>query len=227
MALLYKSLSRKVLLTSAAMKRRITTDACQILMSPSLTSIDFPDIWTSSSCSDYSSITKSYGTSPFHSNPSPTSAPFSPVQIQMVSLYRFCISICSSSNSFLSVFGVYDLMFLADDQQTATVIDGRVIAEEITSGITSEVRRMKNATGNIPGLAVIMVGQRRDSQTYVRNKIAACEEAGIKSEISNLPEDCTEDQVLNALSRFHEDPSIHGILVQLPLPQVISKTGPQ
>ncbi|KAL0544723.1 hypothetical protein IC582_019845 [Cucumis melo] len=171
MALLYKSLSRKVLLTSAAMKRRITTDACQILMSPSLTSIDFPDIWTSSSCSDYSSITKSY-----------------------------------------------------DDQQTATVIDGRVIAEEITSGITSEVRRMKNATGNIPGLAVIMVGQRRDSQTYVRNKIAACEEAGIKSEISNLPEDCTEDQVLNALSRFHEDPSIHGILVQLPLPQHLDES---
>lgn len=120
-----------------------------------------------------------------------------------------------------------DLMFLADVQQTATVIDGRAIAEEITSGITSEVRRMKNATGNVPGLAVIMVGQRRDSQIYVRNKIAACEEAGIMSEISNLPEDCTEDQVLNALSRFHEDPSIHGILVQLPLPQVISKTGPR
>ncbi|XP_038881242.1 bifunctional protein FolD 1, mitochondrial [Benincasa hispida] len=166
MALLYKSLSRRVLHTSAAMKRRITTDARQILMSPPLISIDFPDIWTSSSCSDYSSITTSY-----------------------------------------------------DNLQNATVIDGRVIAEEITSGITSEVKRMKNSTGNVPGLAVIMVGQRRDSQTYVRNKIAACEEAGIKSEISNLPENCTEDQVLSALSRFHEDPSIHGILVQLPLPQ--------
>lgn len=117
-------------------------------------------------------------------------------------------------------------MSLADNLQTTTVIDGRVIAEEITSGITSEVRRMKNSIGKVPGLAVIMVGQRRDSQTYVRNKIAACEEAGIKSEISTLPDNCTEDQVLNPLSRFHEDPSIHGILVQLPLPQVISKTGP-
>lgn len=119
-----------------------------------------------------------------------------------------------------------DPMFLVDYPQTTTVIDGRTIAEEITSRITSEVRKMKNSIGRVPGLAVIMVGQRRDSQTYVRNKIAACEEAGIKSKISTLPESCTEYQVLNALSCFHEDPSIHGILVQLPLPQVISKTGP-
>ncbi|XP_022156253.1 bifunctional protein FolD 1, mitochondrial isoform X2 [Momordica charantia] len=107
----------------------------------------------------------------------------------------------------------------SDYPQTTTVIDGRTIAEEITSRITSEVRKMKNSIGRVPGLAVIMVGQRRDSQTYVRNKIAACEEAGIKSKISTLPESCTEYQVLNALSCFHEDPSIHGILVQLPLPQ--------
>ncbi|XP_022978212.1 bifunctional protein FolD 1, mitochondrial-like isoform X1 [Cucurbita maxima] len=107
----------------------------------------------------------------------------------------------------------------SDTPQTATVIDGRAIAEEITSGITSEVRRMKNSIGNVPGLAVIMVGQGRDSQTYVRKKLGACEEAGIQSKISTLPDNCTEDQVLNALSCFHEDPSIHGILVQLPLPQ--------
>ncbi|XP_022924998.1 bifunctional protein FolD 1, mitochondrial-like isoform X1 [Cucurbita moschata] len=175
MALLYKSLSRRVLLTSAAMKRRITPDARQILLSPPLISIDFPDIWNSSSCLDYS----------------------------------------STATSYVSV----DPMLLADDPQSTTVIDGRVIADEITSGITSEVRRMKNSMGKVPGLAVIMVGERRDSQTYVRNKIAACEEAGIKSEVSSLPDNCTEDQVLNVLSHFHEDPSIHGILVQLPLPQ--------
>lgn len=78
---------------------------------------------------------------------------------------------------------------------------------------------MKESIGKVPGLAVILVGQRRDSQTYVRNKIKACEEAGIKSLMTELPEDCTEDEILSALSSFNENPSIHGILVQLPLPK--------
>lgn len=90
------------------------------------------------------------------------------------------------------------------------------------SRIAFEVKRMKESIGKVPGLAVIMVGQRRDSQTYVRNKIKACGEAGIMSMMTELPDDCKEDEVLNALSRFNEDPSVHGILVQLPLPQVIS-----
>lgn len=81
---------------------------------------------------------------------------------------------------------------------------------------------MKEIIGEVPGLAVILVGQRRDSQTYVRNKIKACEEAGIKSLMTELPENCKEEEVINAVSSFNEDPSIHGILVQLPLPQVIS-----
>lgn len=81
---------------------------------------------------------------------------------------------------------------------------------------------MKASIGKVPGLAVILVGQRRDSQTYVRNKIKACEEAGIKSLMTELPDNCKEDEVLNALSRFNMEPSVHGILVQLPLPQVIS-----
>lgn len=105
------------------------------------------------------------------------------------------------------------------NEQTAAVIDGKSISEEIISGIASEVSRMKESIGKVPGLAVILVGQRRDSQTYVRNKIKACEEAGIKSLMAELPEDCTEDEILSALSSFNENPSIHGILVQLPLPK--------
>lgn len=81
---------------------------------------------------------------------------------------------------------------------------------------------MKDAVKKIPGLAVILVGRRRDSQTYVRYKIKACHEVGIRSLTAELPEDCTEDEVVDSVSRFNEDPSVHGILVQLPLPQVIS-----
>lgn len=103
--------------------------------------------------------------------------------------------------------------------QTATVIDGKSIAEEIRSGIAKEVRRMKESIRNVPGLAVILVGERRDSQTYVRNKIKACEEVGIKSIITEFADGCTEDEVLNALSSYNQDSSINGILVQLPLPQ--------
>ncbi|XP_059639878.1 bifunctional protein FolD 1, mitochondrial-like isoform X2 [Cornus florida] len=86
-------------------------------------------------------------------------------------------------------------------------------------GISVEVRRMKESIGKVPGLAVILVGQRRDSQAYVRNKMRACEETGIKFEMTELPDNCTEDEVRNILSSFNKKPSVHGIIVQLPLPQ--------
>ncbi|XP_021297907.1 bifunctional protein FolD 1, mitochondrial [Herrania umbratica] len=103
--------------------------------------------------------------------------------------------------------------------QIATVINGKLIAEEIRSRVASEVKRMKECIGKVPGLAVILVGERRDSQTYVRNKIKACEEAGIKSVMAELPNYCAEDDVMTAVLKFNEDPSVHGILVQLPLPE--------
>ncbi|VVB02630.1 unnamed protein product [Arabis nemorensis] len=103
--------------------------------------------------------------------------------------------------------------------QKTLVIDGKVIAEEIRTKIVNEVCKMKKAVGKVPGLAVVLVGQQRDSQTYVRNKIIACEETGIKSVLAELPEDCTEEQIIRVLTKFNEDTSIHGVLVQLPLPQ--------
>ncbi|MFQ6619753.1 hypothetical protein Gotur_000639 [Gossypium turneri] len=79
---------------------------------------------------------------------------------------------------------------------------------------------MKESIGKVPGLAVILVGQRRDSLTYVRNKIKACEEAGIKSVVAEFPDSCAEEDIMTSLSKFNEDPSVHGILVQLPLPEL-------
>ncbi|KQJ89852.1 bifunctional protein FolD 1, mitochondrial [Brachypodium distachyon] len=101
----------------------------------------------------------------------------------------------------------------------ATIIDGKSIAEDIRLQIAEEVCQMKNAVGHVPGLAVVLVGNRRDSESYVRFKVKGCEEVGIKSLLAELPGNCTEDEVVDSVSRFNEDPSVHGILVQLPLPQ--------
>ncbi|CAM8917533.1 unnamed protein product [Rhodiola kirilowii] len=98
------------------------------------------------------------------------------------------------------------------------VIDGKAVAKQIRKEIGAEIARMRSETGVVPGLAVILVGDRKDSATYVRNKKKACESVGIKSFEICLAEDSAEQEVLKHISEFNEDPSVHGILVQLPLP---------
>ncbi|ESQ37714.1 hypothetical protein EUTSA_v10028771mg [Eutrema salsugineum] len=100
----------------------------------------------------------------------------------------------------------------------ATLVDGKAVAKTIRDEITVEVSRMNESIGVVPGLAVILVGDRKDSATYVRNKKKACESVGIKSIEVRLPEDSSEEDVLKSVSGFNDDPSVHGILVQLPLP---------
>ena len=102
----------------------------------------------------------------------------------------------------------------------AQVIDGRSVANQIGKEVAGEVARLKDAFGIVPGLAVILVGSRKDSQTYARNKKKACEAVGITSYEIHLPENSTEEEVLMHISVFNNDPSVHGILVQLPLPRV-------
>ncbi|MFS7901602.1 putative methenyltetrahydrofolate cyclohydrolase, Methylenetetrahydrofolate dehydrogenase (NADP(+)) [Helianthus anomalus] len=111
---------------------------------------------------------------------------------------------------------------LASDH-TARVIDGKQVSEEIISNVATEVTRMKKTIGEVPGLGVILVGERKDSLTYVRNKITACEEAGIKFKLTEFSDNCTEDEVCDAIMRFNADPSFHGILVQLPLSQHLNE----
>lgn len=103
-------------------------------------------------------------------------------------------------------------------EASAKVIDGKAVAKEIREEIAAEICKMKEATGVVPGLAVILVGDRKDSATYVRNKKKACESVGIKSYEVHLAEDSSEQEVLNYISNFNDDPSVNGILVQLPLP---------
>lgn len=94
------------------------------------------------------------------------------------------------------------------------------MAKDIREEIAVEISRMKDEIGIVPGLAVILVGDRKDSATYVRNKKKACDSVGINSYEARLAEDSTEEEVLSHISKFNDDPSVHGILVQLPLPSV-------
>lgn len=95
------------------------------------------------------------------------------------------------------------------------IIDGKAIAATIREEIKSEVSTMKTK----PGLAVVIVGERKDSQTYVRMKRKACEEVGIESFHAEIPETATEKEVLDVVKKFNADARVHGILVQLPLPK--------
>ena len=104
----------------------------------------------------------------------------------------------------------------------AHIIDGKKISAEIRAEITEEVKAMK-AEGINPGLAVIIVGENPASQVYVRNKGKACEEVGIYSEIIRMPEETTEETLLEKIDELNARKEISGILVQLPLPKHISE----
>ncbi|GBF92595.1 5,10-methylenetetrahydrofolate dehydrogenase [Raphidocelis subcapitata] len=105
----------------------------------------------------------------------------------------------------------------------AKIIDGKQIAEDIRREIAAEVAALKAATGKAPGLAVVLVGARKDSETYVRSKKKACAEVGFESFGTDLPEDASEQEVLDVVARYNADPNVHGILVQLPLPKHIDE----
>jgi methylenetetrahydrofolate dehydrogenase (NADP+)/methenyltetrahydrofolate cyclohydrolase len=103
----------------------------------------------------------------------------------------------------------------------AKVIDGVAIAKEVRVGIAARAAALK-ARGIQPGLAVIMVGENPASELYVRNKVRACADSGIKSQVIRFAADVSERDLLDCIKRLNRDREIHGILVQLPLPAHIS-----
>ncbi len=100
----------------------------------------------------------------------------------------------------------------------AEIIDGKAIAATIRAEIAVAVAATKTEPGRVPGLATVLVGQRKDSQAYVRMKKKACAEVGIKSFGHDLPEDISQQELLEVVRGLNSDPDVHGILVQLPLP---------
>lgn len=107
--------------------------------------------------------------------------------------------------------------------QTAKIIDGKAIAQTIRSEIADEVHRLSEKYGKVPGLAVVIVGGRKDSQSYVRMKRKACAEVGIKSIDVDLPEEVSEADLISKVHELNSNTDVHGILVQLPLPKHINE----
>ncbi len=107
--------------------------------------------------------------------------------------------------------------------QTATLIDGKAIANQVIDEIGAEVRALVDAGKPTPGLAVVLVGEDPASQVYVRNKLLKCQQAGIVSREYRLPVETMESDLLGLLVDLNDDPDVHGILVQLPLPKHIDE----
>ena len=100
---------------------------------------------------------------------------------------------------------------------TAQLIDGNALSRQLRSQVATRAAALKER-GVTPGLAVVLVGDNPASQVYVRNKVKACEEAGLHSVLEKYDASLTEAELLARVEALNNDPSIHGILVQLPLP---------
>jgi len=105
---------------------------------------------------------------------------------------------------------------------TAKIIDGKMRAKEVREGLKNEVLALKSS-GTIPKLSVILVGEDPASHIYVSNKEKACSEVGIASEIHRLPSNTREIDLMKLVAKLNDDKNVHGILVQLPLPDQISE----
>ena len=103
---------------------------------------------------------------------------------------------------------------------TAHFIDGNALSRQLRSEVAQRAAALK-ARGVTPGLAVVLVGDNPASQVYVRNKVKACEDSGLHSVLEKYDADMTEAALLARVEALNNDPAIHGILVQLPLPKHI------
>ena len=104
----------------------------------------------------------------------------------------------------------------------AKILSGTDLAAEIRAEVADGVVEMQEKHGVTPGLAVVLVGDDPASAVYVNNKRRACEQAGLFSDAAYLPATAAEDEILSAVHKYNEAPGVHGILVQLPLPDGIN-----
>ncbi len=105
----------------------------------------------------------------------------------------------------------------------AHIIDGKAIAADIRRELAEKTAELKQTRGITPGLGLLLVGDNPASQSYVRSKEKACAELGYHSVVLRWPEDAGEEQILEQVRAWNEDDSIHGILVQLPLPRHVDE----
>jgi methylenetetrahydrofolate dehydrogenase (NADP+)/methenyltetrahydrofolate cyclohydrolase len=104
------------------------------------------------------------------------------------------------------------------------LLDGKALSTKIEADIVNEVKNLKNKTGLVPGLAVILVGQDPASAAYVNMKKKACDRAGFYSVTHEMPNDISQVAIENTIKMMNNNPNIDGILIQLPLPKQIDTT---
>ena len=104
---------------------------------------------------------------------------------------------------------------------TARVLSGKEFALQIKEEVRRDAAALLEKTGVIPGLTVVLVGEDAASQVYVNNKHKACLELGIRSDIVRLPETASKEELFAVIERLNQDKTVHGILVQLPLPKAL------
>ncbi|HTU20278.1 MAG TPA: bifunctional methylenetetrahydrofolate dehydrogenase/methenyltetrahydrofolate cyclohydrolase FolD [Gemmataceae bacterium] len=108
---------------------------------------------------------------------------------------------------------------------TAVLLDGKQLAQTMQAEIAAETAELLRTRGIRPGLAAVLVGDNPASQIYVRNKRRACDKVGIASFLHELPAPTPEAELLALIGRLNDDPAVHGILVQLPLPSHIRESA--
>lgn len=104
----------------------------------------------------------------------------------------------------------------------AVILDGKALSEKIREGLKNEVEQLKSR-GIKPCISVLLIGENPASQVYVRNKKKAAEELGMVSSVYNLEKDVPEERMLNLLNELNRDSTVHGILIQLPLPSHLNE----
>jgi methylenetetrahydrofolate dehydrogenase (NADP+) / methenyltetrahydrofolate cyclohydrolase len=104
---------------------------------------------------------------------------------------------------------------------SAAILDGKALAATVRDEVAADVRRLKDESGVVPGLTVVLIGDDPASRVYVRNKEAACKSAGIRGRVLRFPANISQAGLLETVDLLNADRSVHGILVQLPLPSGI------
>jgi len=104
---------------------------------------------------------------------------------------------------------------------TAKIIDGKALAASVREEVAAKVAKIKEEQGWTPGLAVVLVGEDPASKVYVRNKHRACEQVELYSDVHRLDKDTSHEDVLALIKKLNANPDIHGILVQLPVPDQV------
>ena len=115
------------------------------------------------------------------------------------------------------------ISLLKNNIMTAQILDGKLVSQQLIKSISLKVTKRVEKGHKAPGLAVVLVGNDSASEIYVRNKVLACNQCGIKSSSHKLPRNVSEKELFHMIDELNEDDNIHGILVQLPLPQHINE----